>query len=57
MLWLSLDPRGAAIGRIVEDGHHDQLVSRDGPYAAMFATWASEGGPPAWREPIPQLLA
>jgi len=26
-------------GRIVEEGSHDQLVQREGPYAAMFATW------------------
>jgi ATP-binding cassette subfamily B protein len=30
-------------GRIVEDGHHNDLVSRGGPYAAMFSAWASQG--------------
>jgi ATP-binding cassette subfamily B protein len=26
-------------GRIVEEGSHDELVRREGPYAAMYATW------------------
>ncbi|HEY5698186.1 MAG TPA: ATP-binding cassette domain-containing protein, partial [Acidimicrobiales bacterium] len=26
-------------GCIVEQGPHDELVQRDGPYAAMYATW------------------
>jgi ATP-binding cassette subfamily B protein len=26
-------------GRIVEEGPHDELVLREGPYAAMYATW------------------
>jgi ATP-binding cassette subfamily B protein len=33
-------------GRIVEQGPHDALVLREGPYAAMYATWERhvEGG-------------
>jgi ATP-binding cassette subfamily B protein len=33
-------------GRIVEQGPHDELVLREGPYAAMYATWERhvEGG-------------
>jgi ATP-binding cassette subfamily B protein len=26
-------------GQIVEQGPHDELVTREGPYAAMYATW------------------
>lgn len=29
-------------GRVVEVGHHDDLVSRDGHYAAMHAAWVSQ---------------
>lgn len=28
-------------GRIAESGPHDDLVARDGPYAAMFRTWTT----------------
>ena len=26
-------------GRLVEDGHHDDLVAADGPYAALYDAW------------------
>ena len=26
-------------GKIIEDGHHDDLVGQDGHYAALYATW------------------
>ncbi|NUU19799.1 ABC transporter ATP-binding protein [Cellulomonas humilata] len=29
-------------GRVVEVGHHDELVARDGHYAAMHAAWVSQ---------------
>jgi ABC-type multidrug transport system fused ATPase/permease subunit len=29
-------------GRVVEIGHHDDLVARDGHYAAMHAAWVSQ---------------
>ena len=29
-------------GRVVEVGHHDDLVARDGHYAAMHAAWVSQ---------------
>ncbi len=28
-------------GRIVEDGHHDDLVAAGGTYARLFASWES----------------
>ncbi len=31
-------------GRIVELGSHDELVSFEGRYAAMYATWVAHGG-------------
>ena len=31
-------------GEIVELGSHDELVSHEGRYAAMYATWVSHGG-------------
>ena len=31
-------------GRIVELGSHDELVSHEGRYASMYATWVSHGG-------------
>ena len=29
-------------GRVVEVGHHDDLVARGGHYAAMHAAWVSQ---------------
>jgi len=33
-------------GRVVEIGSHAQLVGAGGPYASMYATWASQRGTP-----------
>jgi ATP-binding cassette, subfamily B, bacterial len=30
-------------GRLVEHGSHDDLVARDGIYAALWASWSSRG--------------
>jgi ATP-binding cassette, subfamily B, bacterial len=32
-------------GRVVEIGAHDELVAEHGHYAAMYETWARQGGP------------
>jgi ATP-binding cassette subfamily B protein len=34
-------------GRVVEVGSHDELVARDGRYAAMYATWTASSHSPA----------
>jgi ATP-binding cassette subfamily B protein len=34
-----------ADGRVIEDGTHEQLLARNGRYAAMFAIWSSAGQP------------
>ncbi len=28
-------------GRLVQDGHHDDLVAQDGPYRALYESWVS----------------
>lgn len=32
-------------GRLVEDGHHDELVAQDGIYSNLFASWQRGTGP------------
>ena len=34
-----------AHGVLVEDGHHDDLVARGGPYAAMYTAWLESSAP------------
>jgi ATP-binding cassette subfamily B protein len=34
-----------AHGVLVEDGHHDDLVAREGPYAAMYTAWLESSAP------------
>lgn len=36
-------------GRIVEAGHHDELIGGDGPYAALWRSWAAPAAPPTNR--------
>jgi ABC-type multidrug transport system fused ATPase/permease subunit len=36
-------------GRVAEAGHHDDLIAREGPYAALWRSWAV----PVSSPPIP----
>lgn len=36
-------------GRLVEDGHHDDLVGDDGPYASLWRSWSTPADPPPHR--------
>ena len=31
-----------ADGKVAEEGTHDELIARDGPYAALYRDWASQ---------------